>query len=270
MNETVISDNEIPPWDGALYAANTGHHRALDGWFLSTLPPVAGLEILDLGCGSGDFTRTLADLAGEAGFVVGLDAQPSMVDEALSRAAANQSFVVGTAQDLDRLLPDGEVFDAVHSRSVLHWVPGADHPGVLASTARLLRPGGWARLEFGGAGNIPRMRPLLDDVSASLGGPTSPWWFTDASTYLELAEVAGLTPAADGWVRTVAQRRAFDRESLEGWLHSQCFQAYEVAMPESAHAEFEATVLERLDEARRPDGSFDQTFVRLDALLFKP
>lgn len=268
MNETEISDNEIPAWNGALYAANTGHHRMFDDWFLSTLPDVAGKELLDVGCGSGDFTRTLADLAGD-GFVVGLDAQPSMIDEARARAGANQSFVLGRVQELDQLLPDGEVFDGVVSRSVLHWVPAADHPRMLASLARLLRPGGWARLEFGGWGNIPNVRPLLDDVSASLGGPTAPWFFADAATYLDLVERAGLVPGAGGWVRTTAQRRAFDRATLEGWMRSQCFQAYEVAMPAEAHAEFEARVLGRLDETRRHDGSFDQTFVRLDALVLR-
>jgi ubiquinone/menaquinone biosynthesis C-methylase UbiE len=58
----------LPPWDGAAYAANTGHHRVFDAAFLATLPLQGNERILDLCCGSGDFTRALADLvpAGES------------------------------------------------------------------------------------------------------------------------------------------------------------------------------------------------------------
>ncbi len=78
------------------------------------------------------------------------------------------------------------------------------------------------------------------------------------------------SPSTTAGSRTVAQRRSFDRESLLGWLHSQCYQGFEIAMPAAAHAGFRAEVEGRLDEMRRPDGTFDQTYVRLHALAFAP
>src|SRR4051794_34932278 len=89
----------VPPWDGAAYAANTGHHRAYDDAFLAATPLRPGDRVLDLGCGSGDFTATVAGIVGAAGHVVGVDAQPSMLDEARARAGANQSFVLSSVQD---------------------------------------------------------------------------------------------------------------------------------------------------------------------------
>src|SRR5580765_7289989 len=112
----------LPEWDGKEYAANTAHHRAHDGAFLETLPLTPTDRVLDLCCGSGDFTRTIADLVSE-GHVLGLDAQPSMIDEARTRAGANQSFVTGPVQHLATLVPDDAALDVVMSRSALHWVP---------------------------------------------------------------------------------------------------------------------------------------------------
>jgi len=263
-----ISDVWLPAWDGAAYAANTGHHRVFDAAFLATLPLEGDERILDLCCGSGDFTRALADLV-PGGEVVGVDAQPSMIELARACAAPNQRFVLGAVQHLGAQLPDAGGFDVVMSRSALHWVPEADHPPLLAECFRQLRPGGRLRLEFGGGDNVRAMLALLDDCSARLGGPRCPWTYLGAGHYLELLEGAGFS-AADGWVRTVAQRRAFDRASLIGWLESQCFQAYQALLDPELHPELRAQVLDRVDEMRRADGTYDQTFVRLDVLAHRP
>jgi trans-aconitate 2-methyltransferase len=264
----------IPSWDGASYAANTGHHRAYDDAFLAQTPLQPGDRVLDLGCGSGDFTATLARIVGPEGHVVGVDAQPSMLEEARARAAANQSFVLGAVQDLGSTLGpehDGS-FDVVLSRSVLHWVPAADMPGVYRSAARLLRRGGWFRVECGGAGNIPKPLALLDDVSAAAGGPSCPWNFADPAEALDWLESAGLDAVSDprAFVRCVGQRRQFDAATLTGWLESQVLNAYESGLPAGAYAAFREEVLGRLEELRRGDGTFDQTWVRLDLLARRP
>src|SRR4051794_17913380 len=87
----------LPEWDGALYAANTDHHRRYDARFLSTLPLRPTDRVLDLGCGAGDLTATVASRVPD-GHVVGLDPQPSLLAEARRRAGANQSFVEAPAQ----------------------------------------------------------------------------------------------------------------------------------------------------------------------------
>ena len=265
---TSPGDPWLPAWD-ASYAANTGHHRVHDADFLATTPLTPAARVLDLGCGPGDFTRVVADLVPD-GEVVGLDPQPALLAEARRLAGPNQSFVEGPVQHLARLFPGGPRFDGVMSRAAMQWVPMADHPGYLAEVRRLLRPGGWFRLEMGGAGNIAPLAERLETISIAHGGPAAPWSFPDAGTYLELLETAGfdVDPDHGASVTTVAQRRTFDRDSLLGWLRSQCYQGFEMDMPPEARSGFRAEVEAHLDELRRRDGSFDQTYVRLNALAF--
>jgi trans-aconitate 2-methyltransferase len=260
----------LPSWDVS-YAANTGHHRAHDAWFLRNTPLAPDDRVLDLGCGSGDFTRILADLAPD-GHVVGLDPQPALLTEARACAGTNQSFIEAPVQRLAEVTADLDPFDMVTSRAAMQWVPMADHPGYLQASFEALRPGGWFRLEMGGAGNIGVIAPFVEAVSLAHDGPSAPWSFPDAGQYLELLEGAGFTidPADGSYVHTVAQRRPFDRESLLGWLRSQCYQGFEITMPAGQHAAFRAEVEGRLDELRRHDGTFDQTYVRLDALARRP
>jgi trans-aconitate methyltransferase len=255
-----------PGWDGAHYAANQAHHRAHDEWFLDGWSLEPSAAVLDVGCGDGAFTATLAAMVPE-GEVVGLDGSASMLEQARQVAGTNQSFVHGSVQDLATVLPVDGAFDVIVSRACLHWVPRHAHPEALVQFARLLRPGGILRVECGGGDNVARMVALLDDVSAQLGGPTQPWTFLDAGCYLEWVRSAGLDPV---WVRTVAQHRPFDRAGVLGWLHSQCFQAYEEGQPEGFGPELRRLVEARLDEMRHPDGTFAQTFVRLDVLASAP
>ena len=123
------------------------------------------------------------------------------------------------------------------------------------------------RVECGGVGNVAGAVALLNDVSASFDGPSDPWTFADPAAALDWVEQAGLDPMADGcFVRCVGQRRAFDEASLWGWFSSQVLNAYEAGLPESDHAAFRDAVAARLGELRRWDGTFDQTWVRLDLL----
>ncbi len=257
-----------PSWDGTDYAANTGHHRDQDAAFLADCPLSPTDRVLDLGCGSGDFTRVLADRV-PAGAVLGVDPQASMLEQARARAGVNQRFDLGTAQALHAAAPDEPPFDLVVSRATLHWIPAADIPGVYRQVASRVRPGGWFRFECGGHGNIPASLALMDEVSSGLGGPTCPWNFAHANVTLDRLEQAGFDVRA-GFVRLVAQRRTFDRDSLLGWMRSQVFMAYTSSMDDTTGAAFTAAVESRVDQLVRWDGTYDQTWVRLDARVQRP
>jgi trans-aconitate methyltransferase len=261
-------DPWVPPWDGEKYAANTAHHRRYDAEILSTVPLQPTDRVLDLGCGSGDFTVQLAALVPE-GHVVGVDAQPTMLAEARRSALPNQSFIEGPVQQLATLVSGEAPFDVVLSRAVLHWVPWADHAGVLADSLAALRPGGALRIECGGGDNVREVVTFLDRIARPFGDARAPWTFAGAGAYLDLLLEAGFT-VEGGWVRTVAQRRAFTRDEMSGWLHSQALNAYEASLPASTHTAFRAAADAQIDELRRADGTYDLTFVRLDVLAFKP
>jgi trans-aconitate methyltransferase len=259
-----MSASELPAWDATTYAANRAHHQVHDEAFLATLPLQPDDRVLDIGCGSGELTSVVATLVPD-GHVVGLDGSPSMIDAATAQGAPNQSFVLGPAQQLGPLLT-GEAFDGIYSRAALHWVPRTDWPTVLRAARDVLAPEGWLRIECGGGDNVSGPQRLLDDISASLGGPVAPWNFLAAGDALDLLEAAGFAIGAEDWVRTVAQRRAFDHDGVLGWLRSQCENAYLIALPAERHDAFRTAVTGRVEELRRDDGTYDVTFVRLDLL----
>jgi len=251
-------------WDGALYARNSLHHRRHDPEFLRTLPLRPTDHLLDLGCGTGEFSAHLATLV-PAGQVVGLDASPSQIAAAASLAAPNLAFLVGRIEALEAAV-GGRRFDVVVSRAALHWIAEADHPALLRSVGRLLRPGGILRAEFGGAGQIAAVRRILDEESAALGGPRSPWFFPEAEQYRALVEAAGLQ-LGDGFARLLRQRRALATAGdLVGYLRSQVFVAYERRMTAPQREQFRRAVESRTGQLRRDDGSHDLDFVRLDLL----
>jgi SAM-dependent methyltransferase len=116
--------------------------RFTDERRLTDLREVAGLDasmrVLDLGCGPGIVSESLAH---DAGQVVGLDLTPEMLKRASKRCTdaghANATFVLGNS----KLLPfPTSSFDAVVTRSAIHHFD--DPATVLAEVARILRPGG--------------------------------------------------------------------------------------------------------------------------------
>lgn len=253
-------------WDGEGYAASAEHHRAVDAWFLERHPPRPRDVILDLGCGSGEFTARLAALAPQ-GRVIGVDADPSMLAAARRHEAPNLSFVQAPAEALGGVIDPGSV-DLVVSRAMLHWLPQEAYPHVFAGVFQVLRPGGWYHSESGATGNIRRIVPVIDELADRFGLPRPPR-FPDAGLVFDLLEDAGFQIPTDG-VRTVAQRRAMDRAALVGMLRNQVAVVLaREAAPERAQEVVEAMAA-AADRFRRSDGTWDQTFVRLDLLAQKP
>ena len=101
---------------------------ARDCWRrLSSRPAVAPVvaraaRVLDVGCGSGEFTRELAELLAHR-TIVGLDVSSDMVAHA--RAANAHERVSYTVADLANDGPRGERFQVATSTMALHW-PGPD------------------------------------------------------------------------------------------------------------------------------------------------
>jgi hypothetical protein len=86
---------------------------------------------------------------------------------------------------------------------------------------------------------------------------------------MDLLERAGYAIPTGG-VMTVAQRRPFDRVALEGFLRTQASLAYVAHATSATRDAFVAEVVANVDELRRNDGTYDQTFVRLDVLVQRP
>src|ERR1700760_1000447 len=82
-----------------------------------------GMQVLDVGCGSGDVAFLAADLVGPDGKVVGVDRERRAVDWANARANSqgtrNVEFVEGDPTKIEF----GRKFDAIVGRLVLMYYP---------------------------------------------------------------------------------------------------------------------------------------------------
>ena len=108
--------------------------------FYAYLEVQEGQHILDVGSGTGDLTRPLADLVGPGGRVVGIDYSQTMVEEARRRAAEEGSQVEFIQGDVRSLPFQASEFDAVQVRLVFQHL--RDPRPALAEVVRVLKPGG--------------------------------------------------------------------------------------------------------------------------------
>jgi len=127
-------------------------------------------RVVDLGCGPGNLTATLAERWPGAQ-VVGLDSS----EEMLAKAAPLAEEVPGLAferADIAAWMPGSET-DVVVSNAALQWVPG--HQELMRRWLEALRPGAWFAMQVPGNFNAPShslMRELAasDRWSGKLGG----------------------------------------------------------------------------------------------------
>lgn len=94
-------------------------------------------RLLDAGCGSGQWAIAFAERGAR---VTGIDLSPEMIRLARDDASARGLDIEWRTGDVTRLSDPLAVFDAIHARVLLQFVP--DVPAALRELRRVLRPGG--------------------------------------------------------------------------------------------------------------------------------
>jgi trans-aconitate 2-methyltransferase len=153
--------------------------------------------VVDLGCGPGQLTASLARRWPGAS-VLGIDSSAAMVERAREHAGERVRFVEG---DLRTWSPE-EPVDVLVSNATLQWVP--DHRALLPRLLEAVRPGGW--LAFQVPGNLDEPSHTLrselaaeEPYAAHTAGVAAPLSH-DPTTYLDL--LAGLGCTVDAWETT--------------------------------------------------------------------
>jgi trans-aconitate 2-methyltransferase len=206
----------MPSWDPTVYAQFAQERARPFADLLARIGPdgapgepadvqVASMprHVVDIGCGPGDLTASLARRWPTAQ-VLGLDTSPQMLERAQSQLTEDLGGRLRFEQgDASTWEPDGPV-DVIVTNAVLQWVPG--HLDLLARWMGYLAPGGWFAMQVPGnfsAISHAAMRELTTDprffdrLQGVLRGTES---VAEPSTYARLLAETGAI--VDAWETT--------------------------------------------------------------------
>ena len=99
--------------------------------------PLAGISILDIGCGAGLLAEPLARLGAE---VTGLDPAPGNIEVARQHAEETGATLAYRAATVEQIAREGASFDVVLAMEVVEHV--RDMPAFVRTACGLVRPGG--------------------------------------------------------------------------------------------------------------------------------
>ena len=256
-----MSESGAVDWDAATY------HRLADNqeeWGTEVLErmELRGDETaLDAGCGSGRVTRLLLERLPD-GRVIGIDASPSMIEEArvnLESFGDRVDLRIGNLLDLDLHAE----LDAVFSNATFHWV--GDHDRLFARIAAALGPGGALEAQCGGEGNVAEWKRA---VEATIGderfapyfrGMSQPWNFASVADTEARLERAGLVVE-----RVWLEHRTVEPPEPREYVRSVGLNPHLARLPDDLHESFIDTVLGSM---LRP---LHLEYVRLNISAHKP
>jgi trans-aconitate 2-methyltransferase len=193
-------------WDPAQYELFAVERARPFHDLIAQIPTTRPERVVDLGCGPGTVTATLADRWPDA-HVYGLDSSPDMISAAARLVRPGRlGFGLG---DIAQWLPAGESVDVIVSNAALQWVP--DHVAALPTWAAALRPGGTLAMQmplsrgvaaadvFRSIATSPRWADRLGAVATGTG-PRSVSPVRPADEYLDVLAASGLT--VNAWETT--------------------------------------------------------------------
>jgi trans-aconitate 2-methyltransferase len=121
------------PWDPERYEQFAEQRYEPFTDLVALIAPRPGLRAVDLGCGTGELTRRLADHLPESD-VLGIDESPQMLERASPLARPGLRFAQGKVEDAS-----GE-YDVVFSHAALQWVQ--DHASLVPRLFGMVAAGG--------------------------------------------------------------------------------------------------------------------------------
>jgi trans-aconitate methyltransferase len=237
-------------WNPENYERNARFVSDLGAPLLELLQPKAGETILDLGCGDGFLT---AKVAAAGCLVIGADASRDQVEAARRRgvcAVVMDGHGLGLKQR----------FDAVFSNAALHWMKRANE--VAADIVRCLRPGGRFIAEFGGKGNVEKIRSALHNgLRQRAINPwlVDPWYYPAPEEYEKILQDCGLRVS---YIESIPRPTRLPGDIL-AWLEVFA-QPFTQAVQADERRSFLCEIRDRLEpELRQADGTWIADYVRL-------
>lgn len=178
-------NDKISKWKPELYNEKHSFVYHYGESLIELLDPKENQRILDLGCGSGQLTFKINELANE---VIGIDKSAEMITDAKSKFP-NIEFKVADASNFRF----NKKFDSIFSNATLHWVK--NHKNSIKCMYENLNTDGKIVLEFGGKGNVQtivnELRNSLQSKGYSEQSKLDLWYFPSIGEYTTELESAG-------------------------------------------------------------------------------
>lgn len=187
-------------WEPAQYEKFKNERSAPFAELAGLIDLRKGMRIVDLGCGTGELTLALTEMAPDSD-ALGIDSSESMLERANLLARPGLRFAQRSIEDID-----GE-WDLIFSNAAIHWVD--DHPGLLRRLRDRLAPGGQLAVQV----------------------PSNHHHYAHTA----IAELAGREPylgALNGWTRTVP---VLSIDAYAALLHELGFESVDVFEKVFAH-----------------------------------
>lgn len=237
--------DEQTRWDPAQYQRFERERAQPFHDLIARIPDGSVRRAVDLGCGTGDLTRTLLARWPDAD-VLGVDSSEAMLARATAGAAPSQlRFALA---DLRAWTPNAEL-DRIVSNAALQWV--TDHDALLARLVGFLAPGGALGVQMPHNDDSPTheiLRALWRDprFAAQLGEAPNDRRVAASSWYGE--RLLELRCDVDVW-ETVYLHRMDGAEAIVEWVKGTALRPVLSRLDAAASEAFLALYTERVRSA---------------------
>jgi trans-aconitate 2-methyltransferase len=205
--------------------------------------------VVDLGCGPGELTLTLAERWPSAD-LTGVDSAPEMIEKASAHGAA-ATFRLA---DVRQWQPAPDV-DVLVTNATLQWVP--EHRDLLVRWTRELPPGAWLAMQVPGNFDAPSHRAIRAVAGRyGVGHVTREAPVDDAVGYASLLLAAGAE--VDAWETTYVHLLPDTgaEHPVLRWVEGTALRPVKAALDENAWQDFRAELARELAAAYPVAGGF--------------
>ena len=259
-------------WNPQDYARNSRGQEVWARELLSLVDLRPDDVVLDVGCGDGRTTASIADSV-PRGSVVGVDLSADMVAHATRQHGHPSNHNLRFQQADAAALTFVSEFSVVFSNATLHWV--RDQQAAVRGIARALRPGGRFVAQMGGQGNCAELVATFEEVART------PRW-RETVRFGEIPYRFNHPTAYESWLREcglqILECRLIskdmvheDRAAFIGWLRT-AWHPYTTGVPMELRDAFLEDVAAHRAASHPPDeqGQIHVEAVRLQVRAQKP
>ena len=252
-----VTHDEIDPWNPEVYDRFREERMEPLYDLLAMIRPQAEMNILDLGCGTGELTLRMVNHFAH-GRALGIDSSKTMLERA--PADPRLTFHCGRIEDFTSFDP----FDLVFSNAALQWVP--DNAAVVARIVEGMRDGAQIAVQ------VPRNEEHVSHRVATEIAQCAPFrsWldgFVRRSHALSAEAYASILHA-HGCTRPIVMERMYvhpmpHTADVVGWVQGTLLTPYLSRLEPSQQQEFLEAYRARLLHALGNESPYVYTFRRL-------